>query len=141
MGAQPLTILKLVKKETCNFLEVTLLFDIIFSLCHLSIQWGNVIFQMLFKIDCCFFCEEFLHIELLFQYTTNQFLYFIISTEHILLYKVLSFFCLQRRISLTTELIWFSFRGKLCVGPEMVLGYFIFIKSLGIFLGYSNVLL
>ena len=41
--------------------------------------------------------------------------------------KVLSFFCLKLKISITTELIGFSVLVKLHVDPVMVSGYFIFI--------------
>ena len=43
-----------------------------------------------------------------------------------LLYKVVSFFCLKLKISLTTEPIGFFILCKLHIGPVMVLCYFIF---------------
>ena len=42
----------------------------------------------------------------------------------ILLYKSASLLCLQRKISLTAQLIWFSFIVKLLLGPGMVFNYF-----------------
>ena len=42
----------------------------------------------------------------------------------ILLYKVISVFCLYQRILLTAELILFSFTVKLLIGPGKVLNYF-----------------
>ena len=40
------------------------------------------------------------------------------------LYTVASLLCLQRKISLTAQLIWFSFIVKLLIGPGMVYNYF-----------------
>ena len=42
----------------------------------------------------------------------------------ILLYKVVRFICLKLQIAITTELIGFSLRGKLYIGPQLVLGFF-----------------
>ncbi len=42
----------------------------------------------------------------------------------ILLYEVVSVFCLSRTISLTAEPILFSFKVKLLIGSEKVLNYF-----------------
>ena len=47
----------------------------------------------------------------------------------ILLYKVVSVFCLSWRVSRTAKPIWFWFRLKLLIGPGMVLSYFICIKN------------
>ena len=45
----------------------------------------------------------------------------------ILFLKVVRFFGLKLKISISTELIVFSFQGKLHIEPGMVLGYFVFI--------------
>ena len=47
--------------------------------------------------------------------------------KHILLYKVVRFFCLYLKISVTTEPIEISILWKLFIGPWMVLGYLIFV--------------
>ena len=47
-------------------------------------------------------------------------------SSYILSYKVVSFFCLKHKISITTELIGFSISSNLHIGSVMVLGYFIF---------------
>ncbi len=44
--------------------------------------------------------------------------------NHILLYKVVRFFCLQRRISLIDKLIWLSFILKLLIVSRNVFNYF-----------------
>ena len=46
--------------------------------------------------------------------------------SYILLYKVVRFFCLKLKILITTELIEFSFLGKLHISYWMVLGYSIY---------------
>ena len=58
--------------------------------------------------------------------------------NHILLYKVVSFFCQWRRISLSAKHIWFSFTVKLHLGPEMVLDYLILINNYGLVFGYFS---
>ena len=53
---------------------------------------------------------------------------------YLILSYIMFFFCPKLNISTTTELIEFSFLGKLHIGPGMVLGYFYF--SLGLVLCY-----
>ena len=48
------------------------------------------------------------------------------KNSYILLFKVVRFFCLKLKISITTETIGFSVLGKHHTGPVMVLGYFVF---------------
>ena len=60
-------------------------------------------------------------IELLRFLNCASLLYLI---NYILLYKVVSVFCLSRRISLTAEPILFSLTMKLLIGPGKVLNYF-----------------
>ena len=45
---------------------------------------------------------------------------------YILLYKVVMIFCLQLKISCTTDPVEFSVLGKLHLCPGMVIGYLIF---------------
>ena len=71
------------------------------------------------------------HLPLRLQF---QILYFYIMSYlcFILLYPISTkLFCFYQRISLTTEPIWFSFKVKLQIGTEVVVGYFIFIIKSG----------
>ena len=78
---------------------------------------------IILQVECLFICL-FVPIVLTNHWTQKVFLQIEAScrSRYILLYKVVSVFCLSsRRISLTAELILFSFRVKLLIGPGKVL--------------------